>query len=339
MASHIGIAREASAIFNVPFKNPVRTMVNIPAGKGLVKVKIDESALCPRYAARVFDLKGVVASSAEIKKILRTCGINPINAVVDIMNLVMLETGQPLHSFDADKIKESIHVRRARKGEKIETLDRKTHQLDSSVLVIADDESALAIAGIKGGFSSGVTKTTKRIVVEAANFEQASVYKTSQSLKLITDASIRFAHGVSPALIDRGLDRATELLVKIGARLIDSAGAGSVKTGDEIIDFDPSGFERLIGVPAPIADVKRYFTALGFAFEAMPKKNALRVRVPAWRNDIEEPEDLYEEAARLMGYNELPKRAPVFTVQPAYEDDSFILKDKIRNILSGLADE
>jgi phenylalanyl-tRNA synthetase beta chain len=338
MASHIGIAREASAIFKVPFKNPVKTIVNLPAGKGLVKVKIEEPILCPRYSARVFNLKRVGDSSAEIKKILRTCGINPINAVVDIMNLVMLETGQPLHAFDAEKIKGSIHVRRARKGEKIETLDKKIQQLDSSILVIADDESALAIAGMKGGFSSGVTKATKRIVVEAANFDQGSVYKASQSLKLITDASIHFSHGISPALVDIGLDRATELLIKIGARLIDSASAGSAKIGDEIIDFDPAGFEHLIGVPAPMADVKRYFTALGFNFELTPKKkkNLLRVRVPAWRNDIENPEDLYEEAARLMGHNELPKRAPVFSIQPAYEDDSFLLKDKIRNILSGL---
>lgn len=361
MASHIGIAREASAIFNLPFKNPVRTIVNIPAWKGFVKVKIEESAsrrsesvLCPRYAARVFDLKRVGSSSAEIKKILRTCGINPINEIVDIMNLVMLETGQPLHAFDAEKIKGSIHVRRARKGEKIETLDKKTHQLDPSVLVIADDESTQAIAGIKGGFLSGVTKSTKRIIVEAANFDQISIYKTSKALKLVTDASVRFSHGISPALVDIGLDRATELLAKIGARLIDSAEAGSMKIGDEIIDFDPAGYERLIGIPAPLEDVKRYFASLGFSLESAPSKRKntlrklaksslskgsqiLRVCIPAWRNDIENPEDLYEEVARLMGHNELQKHAPVFTVQPAYEDDVFLLKDKICNVLSGLA--
>jgi phenylalanyl-tRNA synthetase beta chain len=364
MASHIGIAREASAIFGLSFRNPVRTIVNIPMGRGLVRVKIDEPALCSRYAVRVFDLKRVADSPAEIKKILHACGINSVNFVVDIMNLVMLETGQPLHAFDAEKIKGSIHIRRARKGEEIETLDKKTQELDPSVLVIADDASVLAIAGIKGGFSSGVTKATRRIILEAASFDQGSIYKTSQALKLMTDASVRFSHGISPALVDIGLDRATELLTKIGvssrilsdktckgARLVDSADAGRAKIGDEIIDFDPAGFERLIGIPAPIADVKRYFTALGFTLQAFANRksggrgfppsqkrsNVFRVRVPAWRNDIENPEDLYEEAARLMGYNELPKCVPLFTIQPAREDDSFLLKDKIRNILSGLA--
>jgi len=337
MASHIGVAREASAIFKLSFKNPVRALSNISVKNNSVKIKIEEPVLCSRYSARVFDLKSVGDSSAETKKILRTCGINSVNSVVDIMNLVMLETGQPLHSFDAGKVKGDIHVRRARKGEKIETLDKKMQELDPSVLVISDDESALAIAGIKGGLSSGVTKATKRIVLEAANFDQGSIYKTSQNLKLVTDASVRFSHGISPALVDMGLDRATELLIKIGARQVGFTDAGHVKTGDEIIDFNPAGFERLIGIPAPIVDVKRYFIALGFEVVSQKKNNVLRVRIPAWRNDIQNPEDLYEEAASLMGYNELPKRAPLLTIQPAYEDDTFILKDKIRNILSGIA--
>ncbi len=369
MASHSGIAREASALFKLPFKKPAQRIINAPVRKGFVKVKIDEPALCTKYAARVFDVKhiGDVPSrilsdktpedaTAETKKILHTCGINPVNAVVDIMNLVMLETGQPLHAFDAEKIKGSLRVRRAKKGETIETLDKKTVALDPSVLVIADDERAQAIAGIKGGLSSGVTQATRRIIVEAANFDGVAIYRSSRALKLVTDASVRFAHGISPALVPVGLDRATEFLVKNGARLIDSVEAGNAKIGDTIIDFDPAGFERLIGIPAPIADVKRYFAALGFTFQNFSRKNfpknsgkrssetapqkrnaALRVRIPAWRNDIENPEDLYEEAARLMGYDKLPKHPPVLTIQPAHVDDSLVLNDKIRDILSGLA--
>lgn len=336
MASHSGIAREAAAIFRLPFKGPAPTMINIPARKGFVKVKIEEPALCLRYAARVFDLTKIGDSSPAIKKILHTCGINSVNAVVDLMNLVMLETGQPLHAFDAATIKGGLRLRRARKNETIETLDKKTVALDPSVLVIADEEHVLAIAGMKGGSFSGVTNNTKRIVVEAANFDGVSIYQSSRALKLTTDASILFSHGISPAKVVVGLDRVTELLTKSGARLIDSIEAGNVKTGDAIIDFDPAAFEHMIGISAPIADVKRYFTALGFSIEAFAgrkPKNVLRVRVPAWRNDVEYPEDLYEEVARLMGYNNLPKQAPFVFIMPTHEDDAFILKDKLSDIM------
>ncbi len=335
MASHAGIAREASAIFRLSFKDFSKKSGKFPANKGFVKVKIEETEKCPRYATRVFDLKNVGESSVEIKKILQTCGINSVNAIVDLMNLVMLETGQPLHAFDAAKIKGAIHIRNAKKGEHIETLDKKTYALDSSTLVIADDEHALAIAGIKGGLYSGVTKDTKRIVVEAANFDGVSVYKSSRVLKLITDASLHYAHGISPALVEIGLDRATNLLIKSGAKLIDTTDVCHTKIGDAIIDFDFTKFEHFIGIAAPLADVKRFFIALGFSFEPMKKGNGIiRVRIPAWRNDIESGEDLYEEVARLMGHNELPKCPPHISIAPAYEDDVFILKDKVRAILS-----
>lgn len=337
MGSHIGIAREVSAIFNIPFKNPATKVYKSPIKKNLIKINIQEPKLCFRYVARVFDFNSIGDSSPEIKKILNTCGINSINAVVDIMNLVMLETGQPLHSFDASKLKGNINVRLAKKGEKMETLDKKLQELDPSILVIADDNSPLAIAGIKGGISSGVTYDTKRIIVEAASFDQVSIYKSSRLLKLQTDASARFSHGISEALVDIGINRATELLLQAGGKFIDEARAGNEKIYEEIIPFYPRDFEKLIGMPVDLSKAKYYFKILGFEINPSKKKGGIDVVIPAWRNDIQCEEDLCEEIIRFIGYDKLEKKAPVFAVQGVEEDDIFLLEDKVRKIFPTLS--
>ena len=337
MSSHIGIAREVSAIFNLPFKNPATKIYKPPAKKNLIKINIQEPKLCFRYVARVFDFESIGDSSPQIKKILNTCGINSINAVVDIMNLVMLETGQPLHSFDASKLNGNINVRLAKSGEKMETLDKKVQELDSSILVIADNNSPLAIAGIKGGILSGVTYDTKRVIIEAASFNQVSIYKSSKLLKLQTDASIRFSHGISPALVDIGMNRATELILQAGGKFIDESRAGNEKMYEEIIPFYPKDFEKLIGMSVELSKAKYYFKALGFKINPSKKEGGIDVVVPAWRNDIQNPEDLYEEIIRFIGYDKLEKKAPIFAIKPIEEDDVFLLSDKVRKIFPTLS--
>jgi len=382
-ASHIGIAREAAAIFGLKFQSPVKTIVNPPADQGFLKIEIRNPKLCSRYCGRYFEInpsthsataqggergrttssgRGKIASSPLwMQKILKTCGLKPINNIVDLMNYVMLETGQPLHAFDADKIAnihESKHkssqisairgqirensrciiVRKAKKGEKIETLDGQKFILDSDALVITDSIRPLAIAGIKGGEYAGVTKRTKRIIVEAANFDSVNIFKTSRKLKLLTDAAIRFSHNISPELVQIGMDRATELLQKIGARLADSVDVYLKPVGEEVIEFDVKEYEDLIGAPILFAKAKKYFQSLGFSIEnnfLNPSriKEAILVRVPAWRTDIENFEDLAEEVNRLEGYNSLKPKPPLVGLKPAVEEDSIVFKDKIRNIL------
>jgi phenylalanyl-tRNA synthetase beta chain len=398
-ASHIGIAREAAAIFSargvrlrpirlwrrsafgggLRLKDPVRTIVNQPSGHGLITVTVENPKRCPRYAARVFDIPAIKPSPAWMQKVLTTCGLKPVSGIVDLMNYVMLETGQPLHAFDHDRIADSrgphadrrgksrrqsasgphksasIVVRRAKKGERFETLDDQQCVLEPDDLVIADTKKALAIAGVKGGKNSGIERGTKRIVVEAANFSGPGIYRTSRRLKLPTDAAVRFMHNVSPALVDHGLDRATELLVGMGATLIDSADVYPKPAGDEVIEFDPGRYERLIGAPIAPAQARKYFQSLGFSVEnadqrglhadrrgkglresaSGQRKSAFLVRVPAWRTDIETPEDLIEEAARLFGYNALPSEPPAVSIRPAVEDDAIILKDRARTLLAG----
>lgn len=332
LASHIGVARESAAAFNLSFKNPVKKIINLPEGLGLLKVEIKEKGLAPRYAARLFEIPKYKAAPVWIKKSLVSCGIKPISGIVDTMNFVMLETGQPLHAFDADKVQGGIVVRLASEGEKIETLDGGRHTLSKDVLVIADKERALAIAGIKGGAYAGVSKDTKRIIVEAANFGAASVFQTSKALKLETDAAIRFRHGISPTLVEWGMDRATELLSEYGAKLLDSVDVYEKPRGGGIIGFSAGAYEKLVGEPVSLKEAESIFKKRGFTVQNR-KKDKFLVRIPAWRTDVEEPEDLIEEISRFKGYNELMPKAPLVSLGSAIEEDITALKDVARETL------
>ncbi len=347
-ASHIGIAREAAAIVRLSFTSPVRTIINPPSNKGLLAISIQSRKVCPRYNARYFELNRRAAAPLWMQNVLKSCGIRPIHGLVDIMNYVMLETGQPLHVFDVDKVAakdngratKEIIVRKARKGERIETLDGQRFELDPDMLVIADARRALAIAGVKGGAYAGVSRNTKRIIVEAANFDAASIYRTSRRLKLPTDAALRFSHGISPALVDWGADRAAALLQKAGATLMDSADSDPAPQKDGMIAFDLRRYESLIGIPVGDAEAKRVFRALGFSISRGKNptgpNGTFLVRVPAWRNDIERFEDLAEEIARLRGYQRLKAEPPLISMRTATEEDSVVLKSRTRSHLQSL---
>lgn len=327
-SSHIGIAREVGAIFGLAFKSPVKSLINIPSGKKLVRVEVKERQACPRYMVRYFEISKLPATPDWMKKSLKSCGVQSINGVVDLMNYVMLEVGQPLHAFDADKLDGKIIVRKAKAGEKMTTLDDKEFELSSSDLLISDESRALAIAGIKGGKYAGVEKTTKRIVVEAASFDYVGIFKTSRSLKLSTDASARFAHNLSPELAGLAMDRVTELLVKSGARLKDSAEFYPSRVKETTIYFDLKKFEKLTGESIEMNKVKKYFNALGFYFDGK------KVKVPAWRTDVSEFEDLAEELSRMVGFGGMKSVAPVISVKPTVEDEIFSFSSKFRHLIS-----
>ena len=330
-SSHLGLAREAGVIFGTSLKNPIKTLLNLPSGRGLLKVKLQEPKLCPRYSARVFELpKRYTASPVWLKASLKSCGIQSISFVVDLMNYTMLVTGQPLHAFDAEDVEGAIVIRCAKKKERITTLDDKHLELNDEVLLIADEKKALAIAGIKGGKEAGVTGKTRRIIVEGANFDMASILKSSRSLKLQTDASSRFSHNLSPALVDLGLDFVTMELKSAGAKLLDSADAYPKKIGEEIITYDVNNYEKLVGAKIAPEMAKKIFSALGFEIDGK------KIRVPAWRNDIEGPEDLSEELARFVGYGKLQGRPPFVAVRPIEEDSEYAFNEKIRRIMPHL---
>ncbi len=337
-ASHFGILREVGVILNKKFNLPIKLLVNQPTNQGFLEVKVLDMKACPRYLAYYFEIPKVSESPREVKEILKSCGINPINNIVDIANLVMLETGQPLHIFDADKIlpqgkfPKTIFVRFAKNNEVIETLDNQKIKLDNSILVIADEKNPLAIAGIKGGKSSGVDKNTKRIILEAANFNSEVIYKASKKINLKTDAAIRFAHGLGIDLVKFGADRAVMHLKNIGAKLIDSFDTNPKKITEEAIDFDIEKYKHFIGTEISLPQAKKIFENLGFFVKTKSQK-VLTVHIPSWRLDIEDFEDLAEEIVRFEGLNKLPSFNPIIEIAPHKEDDIFILKDKIRDSL------
>ncbi len=327
-SSHIGIARELSASLGMQFKSPVKELINVALNRGFFGIRVEEKDLCRRYAGRYFELQKIGTSPMWLKKILKSCGIQSINAVVDVMNYTMLVVGQPMHAFDADEVKGKIIVRRAKKGEKITTLDGKNIELSPRVLLIADEEKPLAIAGIKGGKEAGVTAKTRKIIVESANFDPTNIFKTSHEIKLQTDASLRFAHDLSPVLSGMGMDFATMMLVALGAKLKDGVDVYPKKVSDKLVNFDLNSYEKLTGERTGEKEVKKYFEALGFGLQGK------KVRVPAWRTDVSEFEDLAEELTRFLGYGRLVSEPPRVAIKPIVDDLEFSFGNKVKESLA-----
>lgn len=328
-SSHIGIAREAAIIMNVPFKDPAEAPLKFThKDKGVFRVNVKNKKSCPRYmAASVYDVK-IGPSPAWLKESLESCGMRSINNVVDVMNYVMLETGQPLHAFDADKVKGGLIVRNANQGEIIETIDNQKFTLDKEILVIADADKALAIAGIKGGKSSEVTISSKRLLIESANFRSSEIYTSSKKLSLKTDASVRFSHTLSPELAARGMKRALMLLQEVaGAKIHPPVDIYPKKQSKEVLALDLEKIQNIIGAKLKRPDIEKLLTRLGFSVKGK------KIEVPLLRMDIQDVEDLAEEIIRFRGYENLTAQPPHIALGVASEEELVTLKDQIRNFL------
>jgi len=335
--SHLGIAREISAILN--YKLQISDCKFIEEKKiktkNLIDLEVKNVQDCPRYTARViFDVK-IGPSPRWLAERLEVCGLRPINNVVDITNYVMLETGQPLHAFDLDKIsKRKIIVRRAKNGEKISTLDEKEYELNSDILVIADAVGPLAIAGIKGGKKAEIDRKTKNIVLESANFDRSLIRNGSNSIKLKTDASLRFDHGLDPNLTEPAINQTAFLIKKntggkIAKGLIDFY---SKKTLPQKIKLDVAYVERLLGVKIPQNRIKSILKRLGFNIMSISTRQII-VQVPTRRLDVSIQEDLIEEIGRIHGYDKIPFKSPVVSLIPPKKNFEIIWEDMVKNVL------
>lgn len=336
-ASHIGIAKLWTAIAGGSAERvrvPMKPMKPVRRG-ARVSVRVEDTSGCPRYSALLFEVRRIAESPQWLKDVLFTCGLRPINAVVDVMNYVMLEMGQPLHAFDADKLvhikgKPEIIVRRARAGERMTTLDGADLMLAGEDLLIADAKGPLALAGVKGGKRAEVGHETKRIVVEAANFDPRAVYRTSRRLNLMTDAALRFGHGLSPALVEWGVRRAAELLEEIcGGRAVEWVDAGARKLPPTVLKFEIDVFNRLTGLTLKEKECLAMLRRLGFAVRGR------LVTAPPERRDIAIPEDLFEEVMNLYGYEKLSAMPPRVHLAPAQVDDTAQMKREAREVLAG----
>ncbi len=301
--SILGIAREVSALFDVPLKLPIRPeFKEIEEGLG---VEVLSPELCPRYTLRFIKGVKVGPSPGWLKNRLEAVGIRSINNVVDVTNYVMWMLGQPLHAFDADKISSRIIVRRAYNGEEIVTLDGETRRLTTNDLVIADERHPIAIAGVMGGEESEVSFFTKNIALESACFDHISVRGTSKSLGLRTEASIRFEKGVDISITKYASDIAVEMILKLcGGEVGRISEFYPVRYEPVAIRFRPERFNKRMGLKLSLEEMESVFVRLGFKVD----KNAdtWHVTPISSRRDISLEEDLYEEIVRIIGYDKIP---------------------------------
>lgn len=303
--SIVGIAREAAVTLNTVLKKPqIKVKEEADAAEKYATVEISDADLCPRYAARIIKDVKIAPSPKWLKDRLRSAGVRPINNIVDITNYVMLELGQPMHAFDLANLQENrIIVRRAAEGEVMKTLDDQERKLDSSMLVIADGKSPVAVAGVMGGANSEITENTKTILFESANFEGASVRLTAKKLGMRTEASSRFEKGLDVENVAAAVNRAAQLVEQLGAGTVCKGIIDCYPKKRELtsIKFRPEKINIFLGTSIMADFMLNIFKALEFEFD----EENMAIMVPSFRPDVEREADLAEEVARFYGYNNI----------------------------------
>ncbi|HZK18006.1 MAG TPA: phenylalanine--tRNA ligase subunit beta [Clostridia bacterium] len=310
--SIIGVAREVAAILKKELRLPGSKDYDLYESiDDRVKIDIEDSELCRRYVARLVKNVKIVASPLWMQQRLRASGIRPINNIVDVTNFVMLEFGQPLHAFDYDTLTDHhIIVRRAKKGETIESLDGIKRNLDENMLVIADPAGPVAIAGVMGGLATEITEKSANVLIESAYFDPINTRKTAQRLGLHSEASTRFEKTIDLKGCPRAATRAAELICEIsGGELV----GGAVDNYpspliEKTIALRPGRVSYILGKEIPVVKIKEILTDLQFTVEE--RNDELLVKVPSFRPDVSLEEDLIEEVARMYGYNNIPETLP-----------------------------
>ena len=340
----INVAREVATAYNLPIRN-------VPAGLAVeyelagaastkhppadgVSVTIEDPDLCPRYAAAVAEVK--IGSSPDwLANRLIAAGVRPINNVVDVTNYVLIELGQPMHAFDLEKLAgRELRARRARPGERIQTLDGEDRALEAGMLVIADAERPQAIAGVMGGLASEVWGGTRTVALESATFQPASVRRTSKRVGLKTEASSRFERGADISAPVVGLERACELFALIGAGRCRGGYTDCYPSPRQParIHLRRERIARLLGIEVPDDEVRRICAGLGFL--VTPAADGWDVVTPTARIDLAREADLIEEVARHYGYDRLPTTFPPLVVPPPPPDPRLERDRLLRRVLT-----
>ncbi len=335
LMGHLGIAREVASAFGTTLKEPSLKTPNRKR-RGVFTPKITNSDTCARFAlARIRGLKNG-QSPDWIKRRLAAVGLRPINAVVDVTNFVMLETGQPLHAYDFSKLTGvMMYVRESRPDEALKTLDGTTRKLPKGTLMIADRNQALGIAGIMGGASSEVTQRTDDLVLECASFDAATVRRASRGLGLRTEASARFEKGLPAESVWPAIRRAIDLIQEIcGGELVELVDTYPRKQKSKPITLTVDRLSGFLGESVPPATVKRSLERLGFTVRVTRGK--LTVTPPYWRADVLTDADVIEEVARTIGYDKLPSTLPVAPLQLPERPPLDGLERRLRELLAGM---
>lgn len=347
--SVMGVAREVAALTSawggsaaegggIEVREPPHTYPEEgPAIQERVSIEIADPDLCNRYVATLTEGVEVGPSPAWMQERLVAAGVRPINNIVDITNYVMMELGQPLHAFDFDRLGGGkIIVRRARPREKLTTLDGVQRRLEPDMLVIADASEAVAVAGVMGGADSEVSETTTNVLLEAANFNNVSIRRTSRALKMRSEASSRFDKGFSPELASIAARRATKLILELaGGR----AARGTVdvypgKVAETHIELRRGRIQQVLGIDPATSQVRNVLTSLGFGCRWRPP-DTYEVRVPYWRGDVRIADDVVEEIGRITGYEQIPVGQVRGAIPPAPFEPLRELRERVRDALAG----
>jgi len=340
--SVIGVAREIAAIQKVRLKYPNFSLVdkdNQIAKRTSVKIEAPDH--CPRYVARLLEDIKIKPSPFWLQERLMSVGQRPINNIVDVTNFVLMETGQPLHAFDFDRLAENrIVVRTAGKGETFVTLDQKERVLNPETLMICDGQKPVAVGGVMGGLNSEIEDHTTRVLLESAYFNPVSIRRTSKRLGLSTDASYRFERGVDPGGQVAAANRAVKLMVELGggrliSGLIDEYPA---KQRAKSLKLSVKNTNRLLGTQLKHTQIARLLKSIDFTVGKKTTKkddDILNVTPPSFRVDISRPEDLMEEVARLSGYNNIPTTFPPMPAAGQSVHEKIDLRDRMRQLMAG----
>ncbi|MEI0580141.1 phenylalanine--tRNA ligase subunit beta [Brachyspira pilosicoli] len=328
LVSIIGFARECSLVLERRVSIP--SVNTYDATGGNIDITVENQDSCYKYVGRLINNITVGPSPDWMQNRLKKCGINPINNIVDITNYVMLEYGQPLHAYDFDKVKDGkIIVRNAKNDEKITLLDGREINLTDEVLVIADSEKPIGVAGVMGGDGTKIEETTKNILIESAYFDHIAVKKSTIATNTKTDASYRFEREIDHTLTLAALNRAVDLIVTLDndAKIVSRAKEVNVKQFEATrIVFDCGLVKRYLGLDMNKMQVSSIFKRYGFNASALGENN-LKVDIPFYRHDLTIAEDLIEEIARVYGYNNLDSNVPHIKCNPIktdYADISFV---------------
>lgn len=337
---HVGVAREVSVLYGLPLDIPdPQPPTASDSVNDATSVEITCPELCPRYTARVLRGVQVGASPDWLVRRLATLGIASVNNIVDATNYVLLETGQPLHAFDLDKLTEGrIVVREAAAGEQFEAINHTNYTLAQGMCVIADAEKPVAVGGVMGGAATEISASTCNLLIETAEFAPLSVRNTARTLSLFSDSSFRFERGIDPHGLDSASRRCCQLILELaGGELLDHV----IQAGDPppaeptrvSIRFDQ--VTRILGIDVPQADIINILIQLGLRHVDLPDQHtdaSATFEVPGWRRDLTREIDLIEEVARIWGYDRIPEdnRIPLTLALTTHRDQ---VSDTLRNLL------
>jgi phenylalanyl-tRNA synthetase beta chain len=310
--SHLGVARELAALLNLPFNAPATPADPAATAPPEVAIRIDAPALCSHYTARVIRGVKIGPSPDWMMRRLEAVGIRPINNVVDVTNYVMFELGQPLHAFDFAKINgKQIIVRTAAKGESLVSIDARKRELDPSMLVIADAQKPVALAGVMGGLDTEVSAATVDVLLESARFDPLSIRRTARALAMKSDSSYRYERGIDPTLPPRASLRAAQLIMQSAGGSLDGgiASAGAESWHPKPITLRLARLKKILGVDLPAHEVAGAFRRIGLHPTLHPDR--IEVTTVPHRLDISQEIDLVEEAVRVIGYDRIPTREEI----------------------------